>query len=305
MRFTLKQIAYFVATAETGSITHASERVNISQPSISSAITALEDVFGIQLFIRHHAQGLSLTAEGQRFLREAKALLLQAEEVENAASVISTRVAGPLEIGCLSTLFPLSIPELLSVFKKRHEAAKVNAIAGNQTELFESLRAGRIALLLTYDMNMPPDFDFMPLAPLPPYAFVGAGHPFARRRSVALQELAPENFLLLDLPMSRDYFLSLFREAGVNPNITGRYQHIDVIRSLVARGEGYSLANAQPKNLSTLDGRKLSYLTLEDSLSPLIHGIATLKGLRRTPTADAFITLCRELLYNKPLPGTR
>jgi DNA-binding transcriptional LysR family regulator len=305
MRFTLKQIAYFVATAETGSITLASERVNISQPSISSAITALEDVFGIQLFIRHHAQGLSLTAEGQRFLREAKALLLQAEEVQNAASEISARVAGPLEIGCLSTLFPLAIPELLSVFRKRYEATRVNAIAGHQTELFESLRSGRIALLLTYDMNMPPDFDFIPLAPLPPYAFVGAGHPFARRRSVALQELAAENFLLLDLPMSRDYFLSLFRQAGMNPNITGRYQYIDVIRSLVARGEGYSLANAQPKNLSTLDGRKLSYLALEDSLSPLNHGVATLKGLRRTPTAEAFIALCRELLQNKPLPGTR
>ncbi|MDE2239760.1 MAG: LysR family transcriptional regulator, partial [Rhodospirillales bacterium] len=45
MRFTLKQISYFVATAETGSITLASERVNISQPSMSSAITALEHDF--------------------------------------------------------------------------------------------------------------------------------------------------------------------------------------------------------------------------------------------------------------------
>jgi DNA-binding transcriptional LysR family regulator len=305
MRFTLKQISYFVATAETGSITQASERVHISQPSISSAITALEQDFGIQLFIRHHAQGLSLTAEGQRFLREAKGLLLQAEELQNAASVISTRVAGPLDIGCLSTLFPLAIPELLSVFKKRHEDARVNAVAGNQTELFEFLRAGRIALLLTYDMNIPPDFDFQPLAPLPPFAFVGTGHPFARRRSVALRELADDDFLLLDLPISRDYFLSLFHQAGVHPKIAGRYPYIDVIRSLVARGEGYGLANAQPKNLSTLDGRKLVYLTLEGRLKPLHYGIAMLKGLRRTPTTEAFITLCQELLLDKPLPGTR
>jgi DNA-binding transcriptional LysR family regulator len=305
MRFTLKQIAYFVAAAETGSITLASERVNISQPSVSSAILGLEEVFGIQLFIRHHAQGLSLTAEGQRFLREAKGLLLQAEELENAATEISSRIAGALEIGCLSTLFPLTIPELLSVFKQRHEAAKVNAIAGHQTEMFESLRSGRISLLLTYDMNIPPDFEFLPLAPLPPYAFVGEQHPFARRRSVMLEELAPDNFILLDLPISRDYFLSLFRQAGVNPNITGRFQHIDVIRSLVARGEGYSLANAQPKNLSTLDGRKLSYLALENTLQPLVHGVAMLKGLRRTSTVTAFVKLCHDLLHDKPLPGTR
>ena len=167
----------------------------------------LEEVFGIQLFIRHHAQGLSLTAEGQRFLREAKGLLLQAEELQNAATEISSRVAGPLEIGCLSTLFPLAIPELLTVFKKRHEAAKVNAIAGHQTELFESLRSGRISLLLTYDLNMPPDLEFLPLGPLPAYVFVGANHPFARRRSVMLEEMAQDNFILLDLPISRDYFL--------------------------------------------------------------------------------------------------
>ncbi len=195
-------------------------------------------------------------------------------------------------------------PELLSAFKKRHEAAKVNAIAGNQTEMFESLRNGKISLLLTYEMNIPSDFDFLPLAPLPPYAYVEAGHPLARRKSVRLEDLAQENFILLDLPFSRDYFLSLFRQAGVTPNITGRFQYIDVIRSLVARGEGYSLANARPKNLSTLDGRKLSYLTLETSLQPLVHGIAMLRGLRRTPTAEAFIKLCEELLREKPLPGT-
>ncbi len=127
MRFTLKQIAYFVAAAEAGSITQASERVNISQPSISSAITALEEVYRIQLFIRHHAQGLSLTAEGQHFLREARALLLQAEEVENAALTISARVAGPLEVGCLSTLFPLVIPELQTQFKARYPDVRVSA----------------------------------------------------------------------------------------------------------------------------------------------------------------------------------
>jgi DNA-binding transcriptional LysR family regulator len=304
MRFTLKQVAYFVAAAETGSITLAAERVNISQPSISAAISGLEANFGIQLFIRHHAQGLSLTSEGQRFLREARVLLLQADELQNAASEISQRIAGPLEIGCLATLYPLVIPELLHLFKKRHANARINALAGNQTELFESLRNGQISLVLTYDLNIPPDMDFLPLAKLPPYAYVAANHKLARKRSIALRDLADENFLLLDLPLSRDYFLSLFRHAGINPQIAGRFPHFDVIRSLVARGEGFSLANAQPKNQSSLDGRKLAYLALEPSLKPLTHGIATLKGLRRNPTLNAFLKLCEELLTDQKLPGT-
>src|SRR5271165_3995057 len=100
-------------------------------------------------------------------------------------------------VGCLSTLFPLVIPELLTQFKQRHEAVRVSALAGHQTELFEHLRAGRISLLLTYAMAFPPDFDFIPLAQVPPYAFVGTTHPFARRRGVTLRELAADNFLLL------------------------------------------------------------------------------------------------------------
>ena len=61
MRYTLRQIEYFVATAEAGSITLAAERIHVSPPSISAAISQLEAELGAQLFLRRHAQGLSLT----------------------------------------------------------------------------------------------------------------------------------------------------------------------------------------------------------------------------------------------------
>jgi DNA-binding transcriptional LysR family regulator len=153
-------------------------------------------------------------------------------------------------------------------------------------------------------MDIPADMSFMPLVPVPPYAYVAANHRLAAKRSSKLAQLVEEPFLLLDLPLSRDYFLGLFRQAGLTPQIAGRFPHFDVIRSLVARGEGYSLANARPKNQSSLDGRKLAYLTLETSLQPLVHGIVTLKTVRRTPTSGAFVELCRELLLDRKLPGT-
>jgi DNA-binding transcriptional LysR family regulator len=78
MRYTLRQIEYFIATAETGSITLASERLSISQPSISTAITHLEGELETQLFVRHHAKGLSLTTAGRSLLVEAKMLIQQA-----------------------------------------------------------------------------------------------------------------------------------------------------------------------------------------------------------------------------------
>ena len=57
MNYTLKQLRYFAAAGETGSVTKAAALVHVSQPSISAAVAHLEQVFGLKLFIRHHAQG--------------------------------------------------------------------------------------------------------------------------------------------------------------------------------------------------------------------------------------------------------
>lgn len=304
MRFTLKQLEYFVAAGERGSITFASEKVNISQPSISAAITHLEAEFGVQLFIRHHAQGLSLTPEGVRLLRDARALLRQAEELQSVAGELAEQVSGPLSTGCLVTVYPLLAPELVHSFRKRHANARVHAVASDQVGLIASLRSGEISIALTYDLNIPPDLTFEPLAHLPPFAFVAARHPLARHRSVPLKALVEEPFLLLDLPHSRDYFLALFHQAGLTPRLAGRFEHMDVIRSLVARGDGFGLANIKPKTRSSLDGRRLAYLDLQDKLPPLVLGVASVRGMRLTRAARAFIEMCRELVRDGQVPGT-
>ncbi len=71
-RFTFRQLEYFVARGEAGSIVHVSERINVSSPTISAAIADLESVFDIQLFVPQHAQGLTLTPGGRRFFNRVK-----------------------------------------------------------------------------------------------------------------------------------------------------------------------------------------------------------------------------------------
>jgi DNA-binding transcriptional LysR family regulator len=303
MRYTFRQIEYFVAAGDTLSITLASEKVHISQPAISAAISHLEAEFGIQLFIRHHAQGLSLTPEGMRFLREARSLLAHADELQGVARELSDTISGQLEVACLVTLYPLLVPELLHNFRRRFRQTQVHAVPGNQTEVFAALRQGEVSLALTYDMDLPADITIEPLAPLPPIAFVAGSHPAARRKSIALAALADEPFLLLDLPISRDYFLSLFQLAGLRPNIAGRFEHWEVIRSLVARGDGYSIGNVRPRNQASLDGRRLSYLFLDDNAPSLSIGVAEMRDSRRNKLADAFVATCRELVRADSLPG--
>src|SRR5258706_2065635 len=85
LRYSLRQLRYFVVTAELLSFTAAAKQLHISQPSISTALADLETSFGVQLFIRHHASGLSLTQAGRDMLGRARDLLKNAEELQTAA----------------------------------------------------------------------------------------------------------------------------------------------------------------------------------------------------------------------------
>ena len=110
MRITLKQLEYFVAAGEMSSIKLAAMRINISQPSISSAISHLEREFGVQLFVRHHAQGLALTSSGKTMLREAKLMLRQAQGLYTIAGELNNEMRGRLSVGCMITLAPMIAP---------------------------------------------------------------------------------------------------------------------------------------------------------------------------------------------------
>lgn len=96
VRFTLRQPEYFVAVA--------AGIVNVSSPSISAAITQLEDEFGLALFVRKHAKGLALTQAGRQFMARAVTLLKEADKINQLARDIAGKVQGPLALGYLLTL---------------------------------------------------------------------------------------------------------------------------------------------------------------------------------------------------------
>nr|WP_254454944.1 LysR family transcriptional regulator [Acetobacter estunensis] len=304
VKFSLRQIEYFVATAESGSIVQASRQIPISQPAISAAIAHLENVFGISLFIRHHAQGLSLTPEGRMVLQEARTLLLHAQELGGSLNGMLGRVQGEVAVGCMTTLFPLLAPDLIQSFSATHPEARLRVIAGHHEELTEKLRDGEVSVMIGYNMPMPQAISFQPLSALPPYVFTSVDHPLATTGRVRLEDLADEPFLLLDLPFSRDYFLQLFSSAGIAPRIAGHYPSMDVIRSLAARGVGFGLGNARPRNQNALDGKPLAYLGLDDECAPLVYGLFTVTGQRLPLRVSAFLDMCIGNLSNRNLPGT-
>ena len=303
MRFTLRQIEYFVAVGELGSIALASERLHISSPSISTAISQLETTLGLQLFIRQHAQGLALTPAGRRVLGEAKTLLAQAQALHGVAGEISGEVRGAITIGSLVTLAPLILPGLRRGFEAAHPNAELRQFTAHQAALLEGLRDAKVDIALTYDLEIPQDIRFEPLTGLPPLALIAPDHPLAGAGEVTLEQLAQEKLILLDLPLSREYFLSLFQQAGLRPRIAERVPDMSMIRSMVANGFGYGLANMRPLTDIAPDGTRLVTVPVGGDHQPLMLGMATARTRSKPRILEAFEEHCRAAITDTHIPG--
>lgn len=303
-RLTLRQLEYCVAAAEFGSIAEAAERIHVSSSSISSAITHVESELSVALFVRHHGQGLSVTPVGQEVLRQVRHLLDQTLALYDVAEDAQGAIRGPLRVGCLTTLAALVAPELCQGFARAHPGVQVTQVEDHQEGLIERLRQAQIDVAITYDLSVAQaDIAFEPLASLPPHVIVSETDPLAYRRVTTFKELADRPMVLLDMPLSRDYFLSLFREAGVTPLIAARSPSPDVVRSLVANGVGYSLANVRPRSSHSLDGKKIVSVHLRGQPRPMLLGLAWAHGQKPRHVVEAFMHRCRSFISNEYIPG--
>ena len=292
MPFTLKQLRYFVATAETGSVTLAAQRVNISQPSVSAAIAELESRFGVDLFIRHHAQGLSLTPAGRELLTDARSLLDHADDVRLGAMGLGQEMAGELHIGCFQTVAPLVLPGLIGALAVSHPEISVKLHEHHVQGVLDGLRAGEFEFALTYDLGLDEDIEFEALADVPLHCILAGDHPLAKAKSAAIADLIGYPMVLLALPHSRDYFLSIIYGLGLQPRVAYETPSFEMVRGLVANSDAFSIMHSRPLNEWSLDGRRLVFLPIRDKLRPTRLGLARLKKLRPTRRALAFAELC-------------
>jgi DNA-binding transcriptional LysR family regulator len=293
MRFTLRQLEYLVAVGECGSIAAAAERVNVSSPSISTSISQLEAEFGLPMFVRKHAHGLSLTQGGKQFVQQARVVLAEAARLNDLANAITGIVRGPLNVGCLLTIAQIVLPQLRRGFVTQYPDVAFRQFERNQAELIEGIRSATLDVALTYDLNIPSDLTFVPLISLPPYAVFGDHHDLSNRKSVSVAEVADYPMVLLDLPLSAEYFLSFFSISGLRPNIVERTRDMAVMHGLVANGIGYSIANIRPYADSAPDGGALRFVPMTGSVRPMRLGVLLAEGAQSSLTVNTFLEFCK------------
>lgn len=292
LRYSLRQLEYFVTTAEHRSVANAARVLSVSQPSVSKAITNLEGEFSTQLFIRHHAKGVSLTQAGERLLADAQSLLRFAKDLQQSALDSGDLVTGRVEVACFMNVAPIFMPALLADFQKIHEGVSVQLHEGNQDKLIKGLISGHYELALMFDLVLPQDIAFKKMAAFDPYILLPEGHPQALKKKVFLRDMMDDDLVLLDVPPSRDYFLGIFRSAGLEPLVSFSSPSLEMVRGMVGQGRGYSLLVTHPHLDFTYDGQKIITLPLADDIPRAELGIAQYAQIRPTRAMKLFLDFC-------------
>jgi DNA-binding transcriptional LysR family regulator len=257
MAIDLRRLRYFVAVAEEGHITRASERLGIQQAPLSQQIKTLETELDARLFHRR-PKGVELTEAGRALLAEARAILSRIAEAEAAVRRAARGEAGRLRVGFTnSACFHPATPAAIAAF---HAAAPQVALTFEQAStsgLVERLRAGEVDVAFIRTAAARPEgLQLRRLAEEAMSAALPAAHPLAQAPVVALTDLAAETFIAY--PRSEgaglyDAVIAACHTAGFSPRIGHETPQMIATLSLVAAGLGVSIVPESLRRMR-LDG---------------------------------------------------
>jgi len=288
-RTSLRALQYFLEAARNKSVSAAAKALNISPASVSVAISDLEKDLDLQLFVRQPARGMKLTPAGEVIVAEARSLLAHADEFQSRAGALGDSLEGDLSVACFTNLGPAYFSNLLAQFCGLHPSVSVKIYVGDHQEILSGLVGGQFELAVTFDLDVPKNFEWLKLAAIPPQVVLPAKHPMAKAKRVSLKRMASEPLILMDLPHTRDYFMSLFHRLHISPNVRFSSTNFEMVRTLVGNGLGYSILNLMPNSPSTYDGTRVQYVPISEDVRDLEVGCLSIGRVAQRRVAKAFI----------------
>ena len=147
----LRQLEILASVAESGSLTAAAKRCNLSQPAISQQIHALEEEIGEALLIRR-ARGVDVTAAGRTVLEHAARLLTERDKLRAAFADRRELRHGRVAFGIIPTIAPYLLPQWLGPFREKHPGVAIAISESRTDELISQLVEGRIEFAVLSDV---------------------------------------------------------------------------------------------------------------------------------------------------------
>lgn len=232
---TLDQLRYFQAVCKYNSVSRASEYLNISQPSVSNAISKLENEFGTTLFTRQNKR-LILTKEGTILLELAGSLLLNADYAIKTMKELSDNKV--LNLGIPPMLSSFILPILYRNFFKKNPDFKINIVEDDRTGLDQMLEDHRINMaFLPHNGPVDARLKSQPLIEFDNVCCVSKYHRLSQKETLTIEDLKDEQLVLFKNSFFQtERILERFKQNGYNPNILLHTAQVTTMQNMAASG---------------------------------------------------------------------
>ena len=294
----LQQLRYILAVAESGNFTRASERCNVSQPSLSQQILNLEKELGHKLFHRLGRRAVP-TEIGNTLLEHARRILFEVEDVTKELSD-SPSLERQITVGAIQTLAPYLLPELITRSRGRYPHLQVNIQEDFRTSLINGIFEGVLDLaIVALPVKEDPRLHVEALFKEPLLLVVGKGHPLAKRPHVTAADLAGESFVMMGTSSSlAQQVRSFCGDHHFEPHLSHRCSQVNTVKALVALGAGVSILPRMAK--APEDDASLAYIALSDAKP--FRELAAIRHMQRYQSRGAaqFLELVRGFAKEMP-----
>lgn len=292
MKFTLRQLAVFVAVARYATVSRAAEALSMSQSAASSSLAELERQFDIQLFDRV-GKALRLNELGERLLPRAVELLDRGDDIE--ALLQGHSGFGTLDIGATLTIGNYLATLITVEFLQRHPDARVRLEVHNTATIVQQIASFELDLGLIEGDFHHPELEAAPWLEDELVVFCAPSHPLAFRRSVTQEELLAQPWILREIGSgTRETFDRATRGLRGRLAVRLELEHTEAIKRAVESGLG----------VGCISRMALREAFRRRSLAPI--GTPSLDLTRRfhfvwhrrkfqTAGMKAFLDLCREM----------
>jgi LysR family hydrogen peroxide-inducible transcriptional activator len=281
--FSLRQLQYVVAVAESLSFRKAAEACHVSQPSLSAQLAQLEQALGVRLFERDRRRVIP-TAAGKELLERARSVLREADDLVAAARLAGDPLAGTLRIGVIPTVSPYLLPSATPALRSAYPQLTTLWVEDKTESLVRSLDAGTLdAALLALEAEIG-DVEREVVADDPFVLATRPGDPLGERKAPAkAAELRDASILLLDDGHClRDQALAFCSGARAH-ELEFRATSLATLAHMVAGGAGVTLL----PQLAVPTEAQRAGLCVRAFATPVPHRTLALVWRRRSPLAPA------------------
>jgi len=289
-----------------GSIMHAAEAANLTQPAASKLLGELEHALGVQLFDRL-PRGVAPTWYGKVLIRRAGAALAEMDAGHQEVMELLSGLRGRVDVGTVLTPSTTFLPAGVILLKQTHARVHVSISVDTSNLLVARLRAGELDMVIgrVLGTDAGAELAFEPITDEPHSLIARAGHPLAGRSSLQLEELARQGWILPP-PGSivRDRLTALFVSHGLeSPSETVSTLALPTIASLMEQSDMIAplpVELVQPY----LDSGRMVVLPYDLGLRMDLYGIITRKQHKLSPGAEAMLGAVRAVVLER-YPASR